>query len=63
MSQREKLVRDIETLKSSLRHGWRDISVALTTEEIAGLRTHIEGCMNELQDLHARLEKLDGKGP
>jgi len=50
MTKREKLLRDIETLRESIRQEWADMAqLSLTAEERAGIGRHIQLCIEELQ--------------
>jgi hypothetical protein len=56
MNQKEKLLRDIETLRESVRHDWRDLSaVQLSQEDRAGIKKHIQCCLAELKELEKKL--------
>lgn len=56
MSQKEKLIRDIETLRESVRQDWRDLSVLqLSQEDRSGIKKHIQCCLDELKDLEKKL--------
>lgn len=57
MKDREKLLRDIETLLEAVRLDWRDIeSKHLTQEEKTGIKKHIRWCLDELKILHKKLD-------
>jgi len=60
MNETEKLLRDIETLRSSLRIDWSDLtSMSLSKEERTGIREHIEIAREELNTLLERLWSLE----
>ncbi len=64
MTKREKLLRDIETLRESIRQEWTDMAqLSLTAEERGRIGRHIQLCIEELHDLFRRLnetKKLKG---
>lgn len=56
MTNTEKLLRDITTLKESIEIEWDDLaSNPLREEEREKIRLHIEQCQAELQNLLERL--------
>jgi len=56
MTLAEKLIRDIETLRESIKLDGIDFaSLSLTPEERAGIIKHMEWCMIELEQLNAKL--------
>lgn len=58
MNEREKLLRDIETLGQSIRLDWADLaSLRLTSTDRAGIRTHIASCVKDMMALIERLER------
>jgi hypothetical protein len=60
MTPTEKLLRDIETLRASVRTDWADLGTkSLSKEERAGIRQHIEICNAELKGLLEKLWKLE----
>jgi hypothetical protein len=51
MTDKDKLLRDIDTLRESIRLDWVDLArLSLTQEERGGIRQHIELCFRELQE-------------
>jgi hypothetical protein len=57
MTKREKLIRDIETLRASIRQDWADLArLSLTAEDRAGIGRHVQLCIEELHDLIGRLD-------
>jgi len=56
--RRERLLRDIETLRLSIRQDWADMAqLVLTAEERAGVARHIQLCIEELHALFRRLDE------
>lgn len=56
MTEKEKLLRDIETLRESMRRDWKDLAALhLDPEDRAGIKKHIEWCQQELAELVAKL--------
>jgi hypothetical protein len=63
MTEREKLKRDIDTLRESIRLGWLDLSrLPLTPEDARAIRIDINECVEDLGALRTRLDELDRKG-
>ena len=59
MTSQEKLQRDIDTLKESIRLNWNDIQATpLSMKEKQDLRDNIAWCTEELRSLLAQLDKL-----
>lgn len=59
MKETEKLLRDINTLRESIKLDWKDLStLQLTEKERSEIKQHIEWCQNELKDLFARLSTM-----
>lgn len=59
MNEKEKLIRDIDTLRESIRLDWQEIGTkSLTDEEKQGIRQHIGWCQNELDNLLKRLDSI-----
>jgi hypothetical protein len=55
MTETEKLLRDIETLRESIQIDWDDLhSNPLREEERNIVRTHLEACQAELKKLIER---------
>lgn len=56
MNQKDKLLRDIETLRESMRRDWKDLAtLQLSIEDRAGIKQHIAWCQNELKELLSKL--------
>ena len=59
MTEMDKLKRDIDTLRESIRLDWQELAqLALTADERQGIRDHIEICQEDLRDLLNRLDQL-----
>lgn len=60
MTEVEKIRRNIETLRESMRLGWQEMAGTPTTpEERASLRKHLNWCAREILELTDRLDELD----
>jgi hypothetical protein len=59
MTETEMLLRDIETLRTSMRLDWHELASRLSPEEKAGIREHLEACAVDLKELLRRLWALD----
>ena len=60
MTETEKLLRDIQTLRELIKIDWDDLaSNPLREEERKNIRVHIELCQIELKNLLDRLWSLD----
>lgn len=60
MTETEKLLRDIQTLRESIQIDWADLdSNPLREEERKYIRAHLEACQAELKHLIDRLLALD----
>ena len=60
MTEQEKLQRDIDALRTSIRLGWVDMDrLTISREDRRDLREHIKWCMDELKGLLERLEAED----
>ncbi len=60
MTETEKLLRDIQTLRESIQIDWADLdSNPLREEERKNIRMHLELCQTELKNLIERLLALD----
>ena len=57
MTNAERIVQDIATLRASISLGWQEIAAAATREEADALRQHIKMCLDEMSELYQRLEK------
>lgn len=56
MNRTEELLHALDTLKDSIRHDWLDLStLPLPPEERSRIKTHIQLCMAELQELGKKL--------
>jgi len=57
MTEKEKLIRDITTIRESINRDWADLSSlsSLSHDERTAIRTHIEQCIQELKGLIERL--------
>ena len=57
MTSQEKINRDMDTLRDSIKFEWQDLaSKQLTIDERNGLKQRIDWFINELKILNARLE-------
>jgi hypothetical protein len=60
LTETEKLLRDIETLRTSIRTDWADLATkSLSKEDRAGVREHLEICSAELKNLLEQLWRLE----
>ena len=60
MKEKDKLLRDIDTLRESIHLNWRDVgSLNLSAEEVIGIKKHIKWCTDELQELNSQLDMDD----
>ncbi len=60
MTETEKLLRHIQTVRESIKIDWADLdSNPLREEERKNIRLHIELCQTELKDLLDRLLASD----
>jgi hypothetical protein len=60
LTEKQKLVRDIEGLKNSLSLDFIDLTnPSLTSSEKEGIRTHMDWIIKQLKDLQSRLEIID----
>ena len=60
MNNQDKLIRDIDTLRESIKTDWQDMAGRnLTAPQRRDIRKHIAWCINELNTLLLRLE-FDG---
>ena len=58
-SEREKLVRDINSLKESVSVAWMDmISKPMTAAELGELRRSIDSLVKDLDSLRSKLDQL-----
>ena len=60
MTKKEKLTRDIVTLKELINRDWADLASlsSLSHDERTAIRAHIEQCVQDLKNLIERLERL-----
>lgn len=57
MTSQEKLQRDIDTLRESIKLDWQDIATnQLSANDKKGIKQHIQLCIDELKNLNERLE-------
>lgn len=57
MTSQEKLQRDIDTLRESIKLDWQDIATKqLSLTERKDIKQHIQWCSDELKSLYDRLE-------
>lgn len=55
MTNEEKLIKNIETLKQSLRLDWRDLSASqMSIEDRNNIKAHIKWCLSELKELEIK---------
>lgn len=63
MTEAEKLRRDIDALRESIRLDWADLAhLGLSPEERAGIHEHVNMCIQDLNALLAQLNTLNAKG-
>jgi len=60
MTEKERLIRDIVTLRGSTNRDWADLTSlsSLSHDERTAIRAHIEQCVQDLKNLTERLERL-----
>jgi len=60
MTEKQRLIRDIITLRDSINRDWADLTSlsSLSHDERTAIRGHIEQCVQDLQNLTERLERL-----
>jgi len=60
MTEKERLIRDIVTLRDSINRDWANFTSlsSLSHDERTAIRTHIEQCVQDLKNLTERLERL-----
>ena len=60
MTKKERLIRDIATIKESINRDWADLASlsSLSHDERTAIRAHIEQCVQDLKNLIERLERL-----
>lgn len=60
MTSKDKIIRDMETLKESIRLDYLELTkLDLTPEDRRNIRDHIQSCVEFLRDLYAKLERKD----
>ena len=63
LSEREKLVRDIDGLKDRIQLVWQDmLSKPMTAGQRQELRDSLESLISELNNLQTKLDQLPGPG-
>jgi hypothetical protein len=60
MTVKEKLIRDITTIRVSINRDWADLSsvLSLSHDDRTAIRAHIEQCVQDLKELTNRLDRL-----
>lgn len=60
MTEKEKLIRDITTIRESINRDWADLSsiLSLSHDDRTAIRAHIEQCVQDLKELAERLDRL-----
>jgi hypothetical protein len=60
MTEKEKLIRDITTIRESINRDWADLSslFSLSHDDRTAIRTHIEQCVQDLKEPTERLDRL-----
>ena len=60
MTVKEKLMRDITTIRESINRDWADLSsvLSLSHDDRTAIRAHIEQCVQDLKELTNRLDRL-----
>ena len=60
MTEKEKLIRDITTIRESINRDWADLSsvLSLSHDDRTAVRAHIEQCVQDLNELTKRLDRL-----
>lgn len=60
MAKKEKLIRDITTIRETINRDWADLTslLSLSHDERTAIRTHIEQCVQDLKELTERLGRL-----
>lgn len=63
LSEREKLVRDIDGLKDRIQLVWQDmLAKPMTAGQRQELRDSVESLISELNNLQTKLDQLPGPG-
>jgi hypothetical protein len=60
MTEKEKLIRDITTIRESINRDWANLSsiLSLSHDDRTLIRAHIEQCVQDLKELTKRLDRL-----
>ena len=60
MTEKEKLISDIRTVRETISRDWADLtsSLSLSRDERTALRVHIEQCVQDLKGLVEQLDEL-----
>ena len=60
MTEKERLIRDITTIRESINRDWADLSsiLSLSHDDRTAIRAHIEQCVQDLKELAERLDRL-----
>ena len=60
MTEKERLIRDITTIRESINRDWADLSsiLSLSHDDRTAIRAHIEQCVQDLKELTNRLDRL-----
>ena len=60
MTEKEKLIRDVTTIRESINRDWADLSsiLSLSHDDRTAIRAHIEQCVQDLKELAERLDRL-----
>ena len=60
MTEKEKLISDIRTVRETISRDWADVtsSLSLSHDERTALRAHIEQCVQDLKGLVEQLDEL-----
>ena len=60
MTKRENLIRDVTTIRESINRDWADLSsiLSLSHDDRTAIRAHIEQCVQDLNELTERLDRL-----
>ena len=60
MTEKERLIRDIVSLRELINRDWADFTSfsSLSHDERTAIRAHLELCIQDLKNLTERLERL-----
>jgi hypothetical protein len=62
MTEKEKLLRDISTVRETINRDWADLThLSLSHDDRTALRAHIEQCVQDLKGLTERIDELTPK--